>query len=106
MIKKGEIWMKGSKGYYAGTRSLLKKPTREKGKPNIGKILQDYAPGSQVIIRMDSSVQKSMPHKRFHGKIGTIKAKRGRGYVISVPQGNSIKVIITRSEHLEPYTGH
>lgn len=97
--------MRGSKGYYAGTRSLLKKPTREKGKPKISKILQEYAPGSQVIIKMDSSVQKSMPHKRFHGKIGTVKDKRGRGYVVSVPQGNSIKQIIVRSEHLELYTG-
>ena len=97
--------MRGSKGYYAGTRSLLRKPNREKGKLNIGKILQDYPPGSQVIIRMDSSVQKSMPHKRFHGKIGTIIKKQGRGYVISVPQGNSIKQIITRREHIESYMG-
>jgi large subunit ribosomal protein L21e len=92
--------MRGSKGYYTGTRSLLRIPTREKGK-----ILQDYAPGSQVIIKMDSSTQKSMPHKRFHGKIGVVVEKRGRGYVVSVPQGNAIKEIITRSEHLEPYTG-
>ena len=97
--------MRGSKGYYAGTRSLLRKPNREKGKPKISKILQEYAVGSQVIIKMDSSVQKSMPHKRFHGKIGTVKDKRGRGYVVSVPQGNSIKEIIVRSEHLEPYMG-
>jgi len=97
--------MRGSKGLYAGTRSLLRKPTREKGKPHIGKILQEYQPGSQVIIRMDSSVQKSMPHKRFHGKIGTIIEKRGRGYVISVPQGNSVKQIIVRSEHIESYMG-
>ncbi len=97
--------MRGSKGYYAGTRSLLKKPTRQKGKPKISKILQEYAPGSQVIIKMDSSVQKSMPHRRFHGKIGIVKDKRGRGYVVSVPQGNSVKQIIVRSEHLEPYTG-
>ena len=97
--------MRGSKGYYTGTRSLLRKPIRERGKPNIGKILQDYALGSEVIIKMDSSVQKSMPHKRFHGKIGTIKEKRGRGYVISVPQGDAVKDIITRAEHLEPYTG-
>jgi large subunit ribosomal protein L21e len=97
--------MRGSKGYYAGTRSLLKKATRDKGKPKISKILHEYAPGSQVIIKMDSSTQKSMPHKRFHGKIGTIVDKRGRGYVVSVPQGNAIKEIITRSEHLEPYTG-
>jgi len=97
--------MRGSKGYYAGTRSLLKKATRDKGKPKISKILQEYKPGSQVIIKMDSSVQKSMPHKRFHGKIGIIVDKRGRGYVVSVPQGNSVKEIIVRSEHLEPYTG-
>jgi large subunit ribosomal protein L21e len=97
--------MRGSKGYYAGTRSLLKKATRDKGKPKISKLLQQYQPGSQVIIRMDSSTQKSMPHKRFHGKIGTIKEKRGRGYVISVPQGNSTKEIIVRSQHIEPYMG-
>ncbi len=97
--------MKGSKGYYGGTRSLLRKPTREKGKPKISKILYEYKPGSQVIIKMDSSVQKSMPHKRFHGKIGVIIDKRGRGYVVSVPQGNAVKEIIVRSEHLEPYTG-
>jgi large subunit ribosomal protein L21e len=97
--------MRGSKGYYTGTRSLLRKPTREKGKPNIGKLLIDYTLGSEVIIKMDSSVQKSMPHKRFHGKIGVIKEKRGRGYVVSVPQGDAIKDIIVRAEHLEPYTG-
>ncbi|MCW3995659.1 MAG: 50S ribosomal protein L21e [Candidatus Bathyarchaeota archaeon] len=97
--------MRGSKGYYSGTRSLLRKPTRAKGKPNIGKILQEYAPGSEVIIKMDSSVQKSMPHKRFHGKIGKIVEKRGRAYVVSVPQGEAVKQIIVRSEHLEPYTG-
>ena len=97
--------MRGSKGYYTGTRSLLRKPTREKGKPHIGKLLQEYTLGSEVIIKMDSSVQKSMPHKRFHGKIGKIKEKRGRGYVISVPQGEAVKDIIVRAEHMEPYTG-
>ena len=98
--------MKGSKGYYTGTRSLLRKPNREKGKPQISKLLREYAPGSQVIIKMNSSVQKSMPHKRFHGKIGVVLEKRGRGYVISVPQGNAVKTIITRTEHLEPYEGN
>ncbi len=97
--------MRGSKGYYTGTRSLLRKPTRAKGKPHIGKLLHEYALGSEVIIKMDSSVQKSMPHKRFHGKVGKIKEKRGRGYVISVPQGNAVKDIIVRAEHIEPYTG-
>jgi large subunit ribosomal protein L21e len=97
--------MKKSKGYRRGTRLMAKKPTREKGKPNIGKLLIDYEVDSQVIIKIDSSVQKSIPHRRFHGKIGTVKEKRGRGYVVSVPQGEMIKDIIVRSEHLEPYKG-
>jgi large subunit ribosomal protein L21e len=97
--------MKGSKGYYTGARRLLTKKPREKGKPKIGKLLIEYETGSQVIIKMDSSVQKSLPHKRFHGKIGKVVEKRGRGYVVSVSDGNAIKNIIVRSEHLEPYKG-
>ena len=76
--------MRGSKGYYTGARRLLTKKPRERGKPKLGKLLIEYETGSQVIIKMDSSVQKSLPHKRFHGKIGTVVEKRGRGYVVSV----------------------
>ncbi len=97
--------MKGSKGYYTGARRLLTKKPREKGKPKIGKLLIEHETGSRVIIKMDSSVQKSLPHKRFHGKIGKVVEKRGRGYVISVSDGNATKNIIVRSEHLEPYKG-
>jgi large subunit ribosomal protein L21e len=97
--------MKKSSGYRRGTRSLAKKPTREKGKPNIGKLLVEHEVGSRVIIKIDSSVQKSIPHRRFHGKIGTVLDKRGRGYVVRVPQGESVKEIVVRSEHLEPYRG-
>jgi large subunit ribosomal protein L21e len=94
-----------SKGYRRGTRRLLKKAPRERGKPKLGKLLYAYEVGSRVIIKLDSSVQKSLPHRRFHGKIGTVKAKRGRGYVVSVAQGDAVKEIIVRSEHLEPYKG-
>jgi large subunit ribosomal protein L21e len=97
--------MRGSKGYYTGARRLLTKKPREKGKLKLGKLLIDYETGSQVIIKMDSSVQKSLPHKRFHGKIGTVLEKRGRGYVVSVANGHAVKKIIVRSEHLEPYKG-
>ena len=97
--------MTNSKGYFTGARRLLKKPTREKGKLNISKLLTNYEIGSRVIIKMDSSVQKSLPHKRFHGKIGIVLEKRGRGYVVKVTKGESFSNIIVRSEHLEPYRG-
>jgi large subunit ribosomal protein L21e len=97
--------MKKSKGYRRGTRKLSKKPTRESGRPRLGKLLVEHPVGSQVIIKIDSSVQKSLPHRRFHGRIGKVVDKRGRGYVVSVSQGDAVKEIIVRSEHLEPYKG-
>jgi large subunit ribosomal protein L21e len=97
--------MKKSKGYRRGTRKLLKKATREKGRPKLGKLLIKHEVGSQVIIKIDSSVQKSLPHRRFHGRIGTVVDKRGRGYVISVTQGDAVKEVVVRSEHLESYKG-
>jgi large subunit ribosomal protein L21e len=95
--------MRSSKGYRTGTRRLLTKEPRERGRIRLSKLLQEYQPGNRVVIKIDSSVQKGMPHKRFHGKIGTILNKRGRSYVVSVSQGEAVKEIIVRPEHLEPH---
>lgn len=94
--------MRGSKGYRAGTRHLLKKEPREHGKLGLSKLLHEYQPGNHVLVKIDSSVQKGMPHRRFHGKIGVVLEKRGRSYVLSVSQGDAVKEIIVRPEHLEP----
>jgi large subunit ribosomal protein L21e len=83
----------------------MKKPVRAKGKPKLTKFLYDYNNGDSVIIKIDSSQQKAMPHRRFHGKIGQVIDKRGRGYVVRVAQGDSIRDLIVRTEHLEPYKG-
>jgi large subunit ribosomal protein L21e len=94
--------MRGSKGYRSGARQLLTKEPREHGKLGLSRLLREYEPGNRVLVRIDSSVQKGMPHPRFHGKIGTIIEKRGRSYVVSVPQGAAVKEITIRPEHLEP----
>jgi large subunit ribosomal protein L21e len=83
----------------------MKKPIRAKGKPKLTKFLTEYPVGAAVIIKIDSSQQKALPHRRFHGKIGHVVNKRGRGYVVSVAQGDSTREIIVRSEHLEPCKG-
>jgi large subunit ribosomal protein L21e len=97
--------LKKSKGYQARTRHILKKNLREKGKRRLSKILVQYQTGKKVIIKIDSSVQKGMPHRRYHGKVGTISDKRGRSYIVNVTQGNAIKEIVVRPEHLESYAG-
>jgi large subunit ribosomal protein L21e len=97
--------MRKSKGYRSGARRLLTKEPREHGKLRLSKLLYEYQPGSQVVIRIDSSVHKGMPHRRFHGRVATIINKRGRSYVLSVSQGDAVKEIIVRPEHLEPCKG-
>jgi large subunit ribosomal protein L21e len=95
--------MRKSKGYRAGTRRLLKKEPRERGKLRLSKLLYEYQPGNRVIIKIDPSVQKGMPHRRYHGRVGVVINKRGQSYVVSVTQGEAAKEIIVRPEHLEPY---
>jgi large subunit ribosomal protein L21e len=95
--------MKKSKGFRAGTRHLLKKKPRERGKTRLSKLLHQYEPGNRVVIKIEPSIQKGMPHKRYHGKAGAVVEKRGRSYVISVTQGKAVKQITVRPEHLEPY---
>jgi large subunit ribosomal protein L21e len=95
--------MRKSKGYRAGTRHLLKKDPRERGKLRLSKLLYEYQSGNPVVIKIDPSVQKGMPHRRYHGRVGVVIDKRGQSYIVSVTQGDATKEIIVRPEHLEPY---
>lgn len=92
------------KGHQMSTRALLRKDPRERGKTTLSKILHSYTEGDQVVVKIDSSVQKGMPHRRFHGKVGVIMSKRGRSYVVHVTQGDATKEIIVRPEHLTPFS--
>ncbi len=95
--------MKRSKGYRVKTRSLLRKKPRERGKIQLSRLLYEYQEGDSVVIKIDPSVQKGMPHRRYYGKVGRIVGKRGRSYIVSVTQGDAVKEIIVRPEHLKPY---
>ena len=94
-----------AKGFRHKTRSLLTKKPRERGKTGLTKILHGYMPGEKVAVKIDPSVHKGMPHRRFQGKIGVIVQKKGRSYVVNVTQGEAEKEIIVRPEHLEPFSG-
>jgi len=97
--------MRHSKGFRAGTRQILRKKPRQRGKLSISKILYQYKLGEKVVIDIEPSVHKGMPHPRFNGKIGTIIEKRGRAYVIEIRDGRKMKHIITRPEHIKPLNG-
>jgi large subunit ribosomal protein L21e len=90
-----------SKGYRSRTRTLFRKKTRERGKVGLSRLLKTYNPGDKVTIMIDSSVHKGMPHRRYHGRVGIVKARRGRSYIIEVAEGRQTRTLIARPEHIE-----
>ncbi|MHA1212058.1 MAG: 50S ribosomal protein L21e [Candidatus Heimdallarchaeota archaeon] len=92
--------MPNSKGYRHSTRRLFKKDPRNRGLQSLGRLLVKYNVGDQVLIKIDSAIQKGMPHRRYHGKFGVITEVRGRAYIIKVKTGNMYKQIIARPEHV------
>lgn len=90
-----------SKGKRSKTRKKLRKKVRDRGKIPTSKITQDFPEGTKVNIKINPSITDGQPHARFHGKTGTITGKQGRGYKIAIREGNKIKKVISRPEHLE-----
>ena len=62
--------MRKPKGLRARTRSLLRKKPRERGKISTSKLLYDYKLGEKVVIDIEPSIHKGMPHRRYQGKVG------------------------------------
>lgn len=82
------------------SRYKLKKTVREKGLSPITRALQEFAEGDMVNIDLDPSIQKGMPHPKFHGHTGKILEQRGRAYVVEVRDGGLMKEVIALPEHL------
>lgn len=94
--------VKHSKGYRTRTRKILCKDIREKGITPLSRIIYPYKEGDKVVIVIDPSVHKGMPHRRYHGKVGTISGRRGRAYIVHVYIGNKEKTLIVRPQHIKP----
>ena len=94
--------MPQSKGYKVKTRKLLRK------KGNYGfsdklLILEQLSQGDRVIIYINPRFQENMPHRRYHGKIGVIKGRRGRAFEVEVSKGDKKVLLIVPPEHLKPH---
>ena len=89
------------KGYRNKTRRIHRKKVRERGLGSIEKYLIDYKIGDKVDVITDPSQHKrGFPHRRFHGKTGTITGQRGRCYLVEIKLGNSEKTLIIGKEHI------
>lgn len=90
--------MPKSHGYRRGTRSLL----RSSEKRGLTSLLREYALNDRVVVKIDPSQVKGMPHRRFNGLVGVVKGVDRRVITLDVPVGNKVKTLITRKEHVIP----
>lgn len=90
--------MGGSRGFRRKTRSLLrKKPIR-----GLSYLLHDYNAGDKVVIDIDPSEHKAMPHRRFQGKVGVVDSVGRRTLVVKLGIGNKEKSVTARLNHVKP----
>jgi len=64
-------------------------------------VIQQFEIGEKVHIVCNPSIQKGMPHHRFHGKTGTVIGQRGRAWMLEISDGNAEKIVIARPQHLK-----
>jgi len=65
-------------------------------------ILRDYEVNERVVVDINPSIHKGMPHRRYHGKVGVVVGRRGRAYILKMMDGSVEKTLIVRPEHLKP----
>ena len=62
-------------------------------------MLRDYSIDQKVVIKIDSTQVKGMPHRRFNGLVGTVKEVGRRTLIVDIPVGDKTKTVITRTDH-------
>jgi len=88
-----------SHGFRRRTRSLLKTSKTKKG---LSSLLVEYSLNDRVVVKIDPSQVKGMPHRRFNGLVGTVTKVGRRTVTLDVPVGDKRKTLISRKEHVAP----
>jgi large subunit ribosomal protein L21e len=68
-------------------------------------VLRQYSLNDRVVVKIDPSEVKGMPHRRFNGLVGVVTDVGRRTVTLEVPVGHKAKTVITRKEHVVPLEG-
>jgi large subunit ribosomal protein L21e len=90
---------KKSRGFRAKTRFKIRQKVAYR--PTVNKFLREFKKNQTVVIIQEPASQRGMPHPRFKGKSGKIIEKRGKSYIVEILDGNKVKKLIARPEHLK-----
>ena len=75
----------------------------KKAPRGISFLLREYREGDRALVIIDSRQHKGLPHRRYHGKVGTVTNVGRRAVVLDVKLGNKTKTLITRFDHIKPF---
>lgn len=93
--------VKASRGTRSKTRQIFRKSPRMRGMIPITHEFQTFEKGEKVSVVIDPSVHYGTPHSRFQGKTGVVTGQQGRAFVVELYDGNKLKTVIARPEHLK-----
>jgi large subunit ribosomal protein L21e len=88
-----------SHGFRHKSRSILTK----KYPRGVSFLLYEYKVGERALVKIDSRQHKGMPHRRYHGKVGTIREVGRRTLILDIKLGKKTKTLITRLDHVKPF---
>ena len=88
-----------SHGFRHKTRSVMTK----KAPRGVSFLLREYHEGDRALVIIDSRQHKGLPHRRYHGKVGTVTNVGRRAVTLDVKLGNKTKTLITRLDHIKPF---
>jgi len=66
-------------------------------------LLREYKVGDRSLVIIDPRQHKSLPHRRYHGKVGTVTNVGKRTVTLDIKLGNKTKTLITRLDHVKPF---
>jgi len=92
--------MPKSHGPRRKSRHVLKSNTGSRG---VSFLLTNYEVGDKVVINLDPREHKTMPHRRYQGRVGVIKSIGRRTLKVGVALENKPKILQTRFNHVKPF---
>jgi large subunit ribosomal protein L21e len=91
--------MPKSHGPKRKSRHILTKNNASRG---LSYLLVNYSTGNKVVIDIDPREHKTMPHRRFQGKVGIVREVGRRTIKVGINVGNKQKIIQARFNHVKP----
>ena len=88
-----------SHGFRYKSRSVMTKNAPR----GVSFLLREYSVGQRALVIIDPTQHKALPHRRYHGKVGTITDVGRRTVTLDVKLGEKTKTLITRLDHIKPF---